>query len=111
MCPQCKKGIKDLASMRPELLKEWDMTKNAANPRNTSYASNKYAWWKCSKCGYGWKAKISNRSILKRGCPCCSGSVVVPGINDLKTKFPHIAKEWHPTKNGHWLPENFAGGA
>ncbi|MBQ7056115.1 MAG: hypothetical protein IJN91_04260 [Alphaproteobacteria bacterium] len=111
MCPQCKKGIKDLASMRPELLKEWDMTKNAANPRYTAYASNKYAWWKCSKCGYEWKAKVSNRVLLKRGCPCCSGSVVVPGINDLKTKFPHIAKEWHPTKNGDWLPENFAGGA
>lgn len=110
-CPHCKKGIRDLASFLPELVKEWHKTKNADNPEHVSYASNKYAWWKCSKCGYEWKAKVSNRSLLKRGCPCCSGSVVVPGINDLKTKFPHIAKEWHPTKNRDLLPENFAGGA
>lgn len=112
-CPHCKKGIRDLASFFPELVKEWHKTKNIDNPERVSYASNKYAWWKCSKCNYEWKAKISNRSILKRGCPCCSepAQVVVPGINDLKTKFPHIAKEWHPSKNGHWLPENFAGGA
>lgn len=105
MCPHCKKGIKDLASVEPELAKEWHKTKNTDIPEHISYASNKYAWWKCSKCGYEWKAKISNRSLLKRGCPCCSGGAVVVGINDLKTKFPHIAKEWHPTKNGELLPE------
>ena len=111
-CPHCKKGIRDLASFLPELVKEWHKTKNIDNPERVSYASNKYAWWKCSKCNYEWKAKISNRSILKRGCPCCSepAQVVVPGINDLKTKFPHIAKEWHPSKNGDLLPENFTGG-
>ena len=111
-CPHCKKGIRDLASFLPELVKEWHKTKNIDNPERVSYASNKYAWWKCSKCNYEWKAKISNRSILKRGCPCCSEPVrvVVPGINDLKTKFPHIAKEWHPNKNGDLLPEQVASG-
>lgn len=111
-CPHCKKGIRDLASFLPELVKEWHKTKNIDNPERVSYASNKYAWWKCSKCNYEWKAKISNRSILKRGCPCCSEPVrvVVPGINDLKTKFPHIAKEWHPNKNGNLLPEQVASG-
>lgn len=111
-CPHCKKGIRDLASFLPELVKEWHKTRNIDNPERVSYASNKYAWWKCSKCNYEWKAKISNRSILKRGCPCCSEPVrvVVPGINDLKTKFPHIAKEWHPNKNGNLLPEQVASG-
>ena len=109
-CPYCKKGIKDLASTVPELMKEWHKTKNTDIPEHISYASNKYAWWQCSKCGYEWKAKISNRSLLKRGCPCCSGNIVVPGKNDLKTKFPHIAKEWHPTKNNDLLPENVASG-
>ena len=27
--------------------------------------------------------------------------------NSLATKFPEIAKEWHPTKNGNLKPENF----
>lgn len=111
MCPHCKKGIKDLVSMVPDILKEWDYEKNIGlDPKHISYASNKYAWWKCSKCGYEWKAKISNRSILKRGCPCCAGNIVVPGKNDLKTKFPYVAKEWHPTKNGNLLPEHVASG-
>ncbi len=109
-CPHCKKGIKDLASVEPELAKEWHKTKNTDAPEHISYASNKYAWWKCQKCGYEWKARIANRSILKRGCPCCSGGAVVVGINDLKTKFPHIAKEWHPTKNGELLPEQVTSG-
>ena len=112
-CPHCKKGIKNLSSVAPELVQEWHPTKNVEKPEYISYASNKYAWWKCSKCGYEWKAKVANRSVLKRGCPCCSepARVVVSGKNDLKTKFPHIAKEWHPTKNGDLLPEQFAGGA
>ena len=95
-----------------ELMSEWDYSKNTVNPEHVAYASNKYAWWKCSKCSYEWKAKISNRSILKRGCPCCSEPVriIVPGKNDLKTKFPHIAKEWHPTKNGNLLPEHVSSG-
>ena len=112
MCPHCKKGIKDLASMAPDIVKEWDYEKNAGlDPKHIAYACNKYAWWKCSKCGYEWKAKISNRSVLKRGCPCCSVNVVMPGKNDLKTKFPYIAKEWHPTKNGELTPEYIAGGS
>lgn len=110
MCPHCKKGIKDLATFAPDIVKEWDYSKNTTDPKHITYASNSYAWWKCSKCGYEWKARIANRSILKRGCPCCSGNVLVTGVNDLKTKFPHIAKEWHPTKNGDLLPEQVSGG-
>jgi len=110
-CPHCKKGIKDLVSVAPELVRDWHKTKNNDRPEHVSYASNKYAWWICSKCGCEWKAKISNRTILKRGCPCCAGSLVVTGINDLKTKFPHIAKEWHPTKNGDLSPEQVTSGS
>jgi Zn finger protein HypA/HybF involved in hydrogenase expression/very-short-patch-repair endonuclease len=110
-CPNCKKGIKDLASYAPELIKEWLYSKNTFKPEQTTYSSNKYAWWKCSKCGYEWKAIISNRSVLKRGCPCCSSNVLVVGVNDLNTKFPHIAKEWHPTKNGKLSPKDVIAGS
>lgn len=111
-CPHCKKGIKDLASFAPELMKEWHLTKNTVDPHRIPYGSNSYVWWKCSKCGYEWKSRVTNRSILKRGCPCCSEPVriIVPGKNDLKTKFPHIAKEWHLTKNGNLLPEHVSSG-
>lgn len=36
-------------------------------------------------------------------------SKVIPNVNDLKTLYPDIAKEWHPTMNGDLLPEMIAG--
>ena len=38
------------------------------------------------------------------GCGICSGYIVVERINDLATKRPELAKEWHPTKNGDLKP-------
>ena len=32
--------------------------------------------------------------------------VVRLGDNDLKTRYPIIAKEWHPSKNGELKPED-----
>ena len=40
----------------------------------------------------------------EHGCGICNGKIVVEGINDLATKRPDIAKEWHPTKNGNLKP-------
>ena len=34
-----------------------------------------------------------------RSCGVCSGQQVQRGVNDLATLHPHLAKEWHPTKN------------
>ena len=39
-----------------------------------------------------------------RGCGICRGFIVVEGDNDLATKCPDLAKEWHPTKNGDLKP-------
>ena len=38
------------------------------------------------------------------GCGICDGRIVVEGINDLASKCPKLAKEWHPTKNGDLKP-------
>lgn len=35
-------------------------------------------------------------------------SRVQPGINDIKTLYPGLCKEWHPTKNGTLKPEEVA---
>ena len=89
----------------PQLIAEWDTERNAPlKPVDVSYASNKYVWWLCSKCHYSWRAKVSNRGVLNRGCPCCASKKLVAGINDLATRNPELAKEWHPTKNGELTP-------
>ena len=101
----CKQNNKEY------LLQEWDYELNKdIDPTTLSNCSNKKVWWKCKKCGYGWLAKISNRVVLNRGCPCCSNKVVVRGINDLATTHPEIAREWHPTKNENITPRDVVHG-
>lgn len=95
----------------PLLVKEWHQEKNGLlTPEQVSSASNKTVWWKCSKCGYEWRAKIGNRSLLKRGCPACANHVVVVGKNDLATTHPELSKEWHPTKNINLSPSQVTHG-
>lgn len=105
-CPLCSgkiivKGVNDLITAMPDLMKEWDYENNnriGIDPTKVGKGSHLYAYWKCEKCGYVWKAKIYNRSNGK-GCPCCSNRVVVSGVNDLATTDPKLAAEWHPTLN------------
>ncbi len=74
-CPYCSghKVCSDnsLSVLNPVLAKEWHPLKNEFTPEQVSPGSNSFAWWICEK-GHEWKAKINNRSYLKRGCPHCS---------------------------------------
>ena len=76
-CPVCDdkkvlKDVNDLATTNPELIKEWDYSKNKLlNPNNVTYGSSKKVWWVCSKCGYNWQATINHRTLRKQGCPQC----------------------------------------
>ena len=54
--------------------------------------------WQCA-LGHKWRASVGSRKN-GRGCPFCSNRKVLKGFNDLKTKFPEIAKEadgWDPS--------------
>ena len=67
------KGVNDLASVNPELIKEWCQDKNEKlTPEKVTYGSNKVVWWKCRKCGHEWQASIHNRNS-NHGCPVCYG--------------------------------------
>ncbi len=64
-----KKG--NLASSFPDLMKEWDYTKNEGiNPEDLTCGSGVRVWWKCSICGNEWDATINHRTH-GRGCPIC----------------------------------------
>ncbi len=78
-CPYCSgrfatPGVNDLATLKPELLEEWDFDKNTIDPHNVKIGSGKEAYWICQKCGYEWKTKISVRS-QGCGCPRCAKKV------------------------------------
>jgi len=107
-CPICNGnkvvGSNCLATLNPDLAKEWHPSKNLnLTPLNVSSSSNKAVWWKCDK-GYDhvWEAKISNRNN-GRGCPICSNRKVVLS-NCLATLNPELAKEWLAIKNKDLTP-------
>lgn len=108
-CPVCANrtlapGENDLASMYPEIARQWHPTKNGAlTPRDVVSGSGRKVWWKCEK-GHEWQASVLSRTGKGNGCPVCAGKVVIPGNNDLATVFPAVAAEWHPTKNDSLKP-------
>ena len=109
-----KLGSNSLAAKYPSIASEWDYEKNKGlQPQDILAASGKKVWWKCPN-GHSYLASVGNKTSARgQGCPYCSSPVkkVLPGYNDLQTKYPEIAKEWHPTKNGALRPENVLGGS
>lgn len=75
-CPYCSgrrvmKGINDLATVRPDLIQEWNFVKNGdLLPETVSARSKRSVGWKCLKCGYEWTAAISSR-VDGTGCRVC----------------------------------------
>lgn len=67
-----KTGI-NLFKKHPELLSEWDFSKNKIDPNDISPNSNLNAFWKC-KFGHTWEAQIYNRTGNNSGCPFCKSS-------------------------------------
>lgn len=114
-CPYCSgykviKGKTDLKTLYPEIAKEWDYEKNhELTPDSVKPFSHKKVWWKCIN-GHSYERAISDRiSNIKtgkgNGCPYCSGKKTLKGFNDLATRFPEVAKKWHPIMNGELKPD------
>ena len=114
-CPCCRglrvlPGFNDLKSQNPQLASEWNYGKNGSlKPEAVTTGSGKRVWWKC-KNGHEWKAVVASRN-KGRGCPHCANDYVWVGYNDLLSKNPKLAAEWHPTKNGDLSPDNIVYGS
>lgn len=90
-----KKEKLPLSVTHPELAKEadgWDASGITAG-------SQKSLKWRC-EFGHHWEAVVNNRTRQKQGCPYCSGRRLLPGVNDLLSFAPDLAKEadgWDPS--------------
>lgn len=102
-----------LATRHPEIAAQWHPTKNGGlTPEMVTRSSNKKVWWICEK-GHEWEALISGRH-QGNGCPHCAhqARTVPKTIEDsLFAKYPKLAAEWHPTKNGALTPERATRGS
>jgi hypothetical protein len=96
---------KSLAEVNPELAKQWHPTENGdLTPSDVSTGSGAKVWWKCSEGDdHEWESTILSRNYYGSICAICSSKKLVLS-NCLATRFPGIAKQWHPTKNGDLTP-------
>ena len=103
-CPYCSgnkvlKGFNDIASTNPELLKEWDYSKNTIKPDEVTKGTHKKIWWICSN-NHSYEATIPARR-RGTGCPYCSGNKILVGFNDLATTNPELLEKWNYEKNNN----------
>ncbi|WP_425298074.1 zinc-ribbon domain-containing protein [Nocardia brasiliensis] len=127
-CPPCsnrrvsailrtpEKG-QSLQDLRPDVAAQWHPTRNEGlSPRDVSHASGTRVWWLCPNrdCGHEWETAVSNRTSGKQTkCPVCSrrhSHLPEPG-RSFPERFPEVALQWHPTKNGKLAPERLKAGS
>jgi len=105
-CPYCAGQLptedNNLLVDNPHLCEEWYYEKNDKRPEEYCPNSNQEVWWQCKK-GHEWPALISNRNSKESGCPYCAGQLPSKE-NNLFTRDPVLASEWHTTKNGDLTP-------
>lgn len=116
-CPYCAKkkvlpGETDLATVNPEVAAEWDYEKNGLlDPRSILPLTHKKVWWRC-ELGHSWQAAPFSRTKENgSGCPYCTGRMVLPGFNDLKSLNRAVAKEWYQPLNGKLKPSDVTLGS
>ena len=112
-------GVNDLQTVHPELAAEWDYEKNGdLKPTDVSFGMHRKVFWRCSVCNYTWSVKICARSN-GAGCKKCGIGKSKVSLNktllkergSFEDKYPDIAKEWHPTKNGDLKPSDVSCGS
>jgi len=73
-CPLCAnqvvvKGVNDLATLKPELLEEWDYEKNTdIKPEDLYVNSMTKVWWICKKCKSSLFKSPNERNRSKGSC-------------------------------------------
>jgi hypothetical protein len=70
--------------------------------------SNRKVWWKCPKgADHEWVSTPGERCDSPSGrtaCPFCDNRRLSK-TNTLARRFPKVAAQWHPTKNGKLRPD------
>lgn len=98
----------------PELLKDWDYSKNIIDPKQLKSFSHQRVYWKCHDCKYEWDTKLYSRTInYNKGggyCPNCTkihtSRAEMMIISYLKLQFPNTTKiKGYTDSNGNKHPE------
>lgn len=123
-CPFCvgqrAAAANSLGAVAPEIASEWHPTKNGRlSPGEVVPGSHKAVWWRCTtRPTHVWRATVAARARRAAPCPyCAKGRWKLRKVDPLRqthtlaTRFPKIASQWHPTKNGALRPRDVTIGS
>jgi len=102
-CFYCNKlivGLSNcLATLNPELAKEWHPTKNGnLTPYDvTDINSTEQVWWQCQK-EHEWQIDVGQRTYFNSQCPYCTHKLPSEDYNLLVIN-PKLCEEWDYEKN------------
>ncbi len=101
----------------PNLLKEWNYSKNSELDPNLIHAgTTQKAWWKC-ELGHEWYSRIADRtSKHKSNCPTCGRKIAAENTRlakliksgSLKDHYPEVAKQWNFDLNTNLTPNDIS---
>lgn len=115
-CPFCagRRALfqDSLAGLAPELAQQWHKTKNGdLTPDAVPALSHRPAWWQCPVApDHEWKTPVRRRYESQSGCLACL-NLQVSVTNRLDLRFPEVASQWHPTRNGDLTPDRLVYGS
>ena len=109
---------RSLEAVCPHLLKEWHPRNLPLTPAMFPAFTHKKVWWLCPKGHDDYLASISHRTNGK-GCPVCGREsrgasttrAAIKRSGTVEQNYPHLLKEWNPTKNKTINPNNISPGS
>lgn len=106
-CPFCanlRASSTNNLTMNKRLAKEFHPTKNGSiKPRDLTQGCHVKIWWKCKKGpDHEWQAEVYSRN-QGTNCPFCSHFRL--SVTNVLSAYSHVARDFHPTKNGDLTPE------
>lgn len=101
-----------LATTHAELAAQWDKARNGdLTPHDVTFGSNLRVWWRCPEGpDHVWQSTVNNRSSKAQRCPFCQNMRACRD-NSLSARFPDLASQWHPTRNGTLQPTDVVPGS
>lgn len=117
-CPFCAKrratgmDFQAYGAYFPTMAAHWHPTWNGARPLDPrTLPPDAVAWWRCPiHPAEPWQAPVAGWSRSPGGCSFCV-AVPVRARRSLAARFPALAAEWHPTRNGRLQPTDVAAAA
>ncbi|WP_442922833.1 zinc-ribbon domain-containing protein [Microbacterium sp. CCH5-D1] len=103
-------GVTSLDVTHPQVAQRWHPTMNGGlSAAHVLSGSPQVVWWLCD-AGHPYDLSIV-LAASGIGCGVCRGMRAVPGVNTLQDRYPEIAAQWHPYRNGGLTPSSVTSGS